>query len=190
MKYKIFRDASGWRTWLENNHDTAKEIWLAYYKKNSGKTSLTYQEALEEALCFGWIDSIVRRIDAEKYGQRWTPRNKKSIWSAANKKRLDLLRKEGRLAPAGLRKIEAAKKNGSWKRLDGIERLDKGGVPPSDLIDALNRRPDVRETWDRLAPSRKKLWSWWVESAKRPETRTRRLAAVIEGVAEGRSPGM
>jgi uncharacterized protein YdeI (YjbR/CyaY-like superfamily) len=190
MKPRIFRTAAAWRAWLEKNHDKAGEIWLAYYKKGTGKTSVTYEEALREALCFGWIDSKVRKIDGEKYGQRYTPRNEKSIWSAANKKRIAKLRAEGRLAPPGLRKIAAARKNGSWERLDGVERIGKGGEPPRDLLESLDRRPDVREKWDRLPPSQRKLWTWWVESAKRPETRIRRIEGVIAGVAAGRYPGM
>jgi len=190
VKPRLFRTPAAWRTWLERNHDKAGEIWLAYYKKGTGKTSITYEEALREALCYGWIDSTVRKIDEEKFSQRYTPRKPKSVWSTSNKKRIAKLLADGRMAPPGLRKIEAAKKDGSWERLDGIERISLGGDPPQDLVESLDRRPDVRKKWDRLPPSQRKLWSWWVESAKRPETRTRRIAGVITGVDAGRYPGM
>jgi uncharacterized protein YdeI (YjbR/CyaY-like superfamily) len=98
MARKLFRTVADWRAWLEQNHDREKEIWLIYYKKGTGKTSVTHEEALDEALCFGWIDSVVNRLDAERYVQKWTPRKVDSVWSAANKARIEKLTAEGRLA--------------------------------------------------------------------------------------------
>jgi uncharacterized protein YdeI (YjbR/CyaY-like superfamily) len=190
MVKRLFRTAAGWRAWLERNHDREKEVWLVYYKKSSGKRSVTYKEALDEALCFGWIDSIVKRLDDERYMQKWTPRHPRSIWSAANKTRIERLTAAGRMAAAGLAKVEAARRNGSWDRLSGIDELARKAEIPADLRKALAESPDVLENFERLAPSRKKLWAWWVISAKRPETRARRIAATVEGVAAGRYPGM
>lgn len=184
---KLFKDRSAWRRWLEANHDKAKEIWLVYYKKNSGKKSVGYEEALEEALCFGWIDSVVNRFDEEKYTQKYTPRKDASIWSASNKARVRKLIAEGRMTEAGLAKIRAAKRLGSWTKLDRIEL--KAEVP-QELLQALAARPAVKTLFDKLPPSQKKLWSWWIESAKRPETRARRIAETVRRVEAGRKAGM
>jgi len=177
MTPRIFRTAAAWRGWLEKNHDQATEIWLAYYKKGTGKKSVTYEEALQEALCFGWIDSTVHKIDEEKYAQRYTPRKDKSVWSTSNKRRIAALIASGRMAAPGAAKIAAAKKNGSWSRLDAVERIDRGGNPPPDFLEALGLRPDLMGKWDRFPPSQKKMLAWWIESAKRPETRLRRISA-------------
>jgi len=184
---KLFKDRSAWRRWLERNHDTSAGIWLAYYKMNSGKKSIRYEEALEEALSFGWIDSIVQRLDDERYMQKYTPRKDASLWSAANKARVEKLIAEGRMTEAGLAKIRAAKRLGSWTKLD---RIDLRAEVPDDLIQALAARPSVKALFEKLPPSQKKLWSWWVESAKRPETRARRVAETVCRVEAGRKAGM
>ena len=103
-----------WRAWLEQNHATEKEVWLLYYKKHTGKPTIPYDDAVEEALCFGWIDSLVKRIDDEKYTQKFTPRKNRSVWSESNKKRAKRTIKLGRMTGAGLHKIRAAKKSGEW----------------------------------------------------------------------------
>jgi uncharacterized protein YdeI (YjbR/CyaY-like superfamily) len=187
MTPKLFRTRAEWRTWLERNHDTAKEIWLAYYKKSSGKKSVTYEEALEEALCFGWIDSIVKKLDAERYIQKYTPRKNDSIWSASNKARVKKLIAEGRMAGPGLAKITIAKKNGSWMKID---RIDRRLEMPPDLSAALEKNPAAKNMFETLAPSYKKMWGAWVDDAKRPETRARRIAAALEWIEAGRKPGI
>jgi uncharacterized protein YdeI (YjbR/CyaY-like superfamily) len=187
---KLFRTAAEWRAWLERNHDREKEVWLVYYKKGSGKTSVTYEEALEEALGYGWIDSVVNRLDAERYMQKWTPRKPKSVWSAANKARIKKLTAEGRMAAPGLEKVAAAKRNGSWSKLSDIDRIGRPPKIPQELDEALDANPAAKDKFERLAPSQKKLWAWWVLSAKRPETRARRIAGTVQGVAAGRRPGM
>ena len=186
-KWRLFKDRSAWRCWLESNHDRAKEIRLVYYKKNSGKKSVRYEDALEEALCFGWIDSVVNRVDDERYMQKYTPRKDASIWSAANKARVRKLIAEGQMTEAGLAKIRAAKRLGTWTKLDRIEI--KAEVP-RELLQALEARPSVKALFDGLPPSQKKLWSWWIESAKRPETRARRIAETVRRVEAGRKAGM
>ena len=103
-----------WRDWLEKNHNVAKEVWLLLYKKHTGKPSIPYENAVEQALCFGWIDSIVRRIDDEKHAQKYTPRRKRSIWSELNKTRANRMMKQGLMTEAGLAKIRQAKENGEW----------------------------------------------------------------------------
>lgn len=190
MRTRLFKTAAAWREWLERNHAREKEIWLVYYKRGSGKTSVTYKEALQEALCYGWIDSIVKRFDSERYMQKWTPRNADSIWSAANKEWVKKLVAEGRMAAPGMAKVQAAKRNSSWNKLSDIDRIGRTGEIPEDLREALAENPAAKDNFERLAPSQRKLWTWWVLSAKRPETRTRRIAATVMGVASGRRPGM
>jgi len=189
MKPKLFKNRAAWRAWLENNHDKAEFLWLAYYKKNSGKTSVTYPEALDEALCFGWIDSTVNRLDAERYMQRWSPRNPDSIWSDSNKARVKRLIAEGRMVAPGLAKIAIAKKNGSWHKLTDIERIDRGGGPPPEVMAAVRAHPGLAEKFEALSASKKKMYSYWVASAKRPETRARRIAQLKELIETGRIPG-
>jgi len=186
---RLFKTRRAWRDWLARNHDLSKGIWLVYYKKGSGKKSVTYEEALQEALCFGWIDSTVNRVDEERYKQKYTPRNERSIWSASNKARVERLIAEGLMATAGLAKVEAAKRNGSWDKLDDVERIGPGVVVPDDLAIALAAAPGAREAFDKRPPSEKKLWGYWVLSAKRPETRARRVAETVKRVLAGRRPG-
>lgn len=190
MTKRLFKTAAAWRAWLKRNHAREKEIWLVYYKKGSGKTSVTYEEALQEALCYGWIDSIVSRLDDERYMQKYTPRNVDSIWSAGNKERVRKLIAQGRMAAPGMAKIDAAKRNGSWDKLSDIDRIGRTNEIPEDLRWALAGNPVANEKFERLAQSQKKLWAWWILSAKRPETRLRRIAETLKGVAAGRRPGM
>ena len=188
-KPRLFKTRQAWREWLARNHDRSKGLWLAYYKKGTGKRSVTYEEALQDALCYGWIDSTVGRIDAERYKQKYTPRNVKSVWSASNKARVEKLIAEGRMAPPGLAKVEAAKRNGSWKSLDDIDRIGRGADVPSDLLEALAREPRAKTAFEGRPPSEKKLWAYWVLSAKRPETRARRIAETVKRVLANRRPG-
>lgn len=187
---RLFKTRRAWRTWLARNHDRSKGIWLAYYKKRSGKRSVTYEQALQEALCFGWIDSTVGRIDEERYKQRYTPRNDRSVWSASNKARVERLIVDGLMAPPGLAKVEAAKRNGSWESLNDVDRIGRGADVPGDLLEALSAEPRAREAFEKRPPSEKKLWGYWVLSAKRPETRARRVAETVKRVLAGRRPGM
>ena len=187
---KLFTTKQAWRSWLARHHASKTGLWLAYYKKGSGKRSVTYEEALQEALCYGWIDSTIGRVDAERYKQRYTPRNVKSVWSSSNKIRVEKLIAEGRMALPGLAKVEAAKRNGSWESLSDIDRIGKGADIPADLLDALSRNARARKIFDKRPPSEKKLWAYWILSAKRPETRARRVAETVERVLAGRRPGM
>jgi uncharacterized protein YdeI (YjbR/CyaY-like superfamily) len=186
-KPELFRDRKAWRRWLAANHDKAPEVWLAYYKKGTGKKSITYEEALDEALCYGWIDSTVRALDPERYMQRWTPRKPGSSWSASNKKRLARLSAGGLMCEAGLARVREAKRDGSWKTLDAI---DRDGKTPIELLDALAAEPGAGEKFEALSASQRKLWGWWVQSAKRLETKTRRIEAAVEWIMAGRKIGI
>jgi uncharacterized protein YdeI (YjbR/CyaY-like superfamily) len=189
IKPKLFVSRAAWRDWLEKNHDKANELWLAYYKKGSGKSSVTYEEALQEALCFGWIDSIVQKLDEERYIQRWTPRKPQSIWSASNKARVRKLIAKGRMAAPGLAAIKRAKKDGSWDKLNDIERIGNGGGPPPDVMAAIAAHPGLEKKFAALSASRRKILSYWVASAKRPETRDRRIAQLEGHIDAGTLPG-
>ncbi len=171
------------RRWLAENHDSADGVWLIYFKKHTGRDSIDYEGAVREALCFGWIDGKVQRLDEDRYRQVFMPRRVGSTWSASNKRRVAELEGEGALAPPGIAVIEAAHADGSWSLLDDVEAL----VVPDDLAGALDGAPGARETFDGFTDSIKKATLWHVKSAKRPETRARRIAQVVEAASKGRS---
>ena len=184
---KYFKDRLQWRSWLEAHHASLQEIWLIYYKKHSGKKSVQYSEAVEEALCFGWIDSRVKRIDDERYMQKYTPRKAESNWSASNKKRVKRLITEGKMTESGLKMIEIAKANGSWSRLDVIEtRMEV----PCELSSALEGNEPAKEFFESLSPSYKKQYLWWLHSAKRQETREKRLSEIVRRCEQHIKPGI
>jgi uncharacterized protein YdeI (YjbR/CyaY-like superfamily) len=169
-----------WRAWLEKHHATATGVWFVYYKKESGKTRVSYDDAVEEALCFGWIDSVQRVLDAKRTMLRFSPRKPKSAWSKLNKGRVGRLTRLGLLAPAGLAKIEAAKSDGSWHALDAIERL----VMPPDLRAALTANPEAARNFAAFPPSSKKIILGWIATAKRPETRKKRVTETVRQAAK------
>lgn len=172
------------RAWLAENHASARGVWVAIGKKGTDATELRYDAAVEEALCFGWIDSVAGSLDDARYKQLLTPRKARSMWSASNKKRVAGLIAEGCMAPAGLAAIEAAKANGSWNTLDEIDAL----VVPDDVREALAAEPGALEGFEGLTESRRKMALFWIASAKRPETRARRLAETVAAAAAGKAP--
>lgn len=186
-KQRCMRSRSQWRAWLEKNHATEDELWLIFYKKHTGKAGLVYEDAVREALCFGWIDGILKRIDDEKHTIRFSPRRKKSIWSEPNKKRVRELIKEGRMTEHGLAKIEEAKKNGRWDNA-AVQR-PAPDVPP-ELRKALARNKAARLFFDSLAPSYRKHFIYWVAMAKRDETRRRRVKEAVVLLAENKKLGL
>jgi uncharacterized protein YdeI (YjbR/CyaY-like superfamily) len=182
----MFRNRNEWRRWLQEHHNTESEIWLVYYKAHVSKESIRYAEAVEEALCFGWIDSQVRRIDDEKFMQRYTPRKEDSNWSASNKARVQKLIRQGMMTPAGLDKIKIAKRNKSWDRLTEIESEMR---IPDDLAAAFSANPTAMENYNNLAPSHKKQYLWWLKSAKRASTRQTRIREIIARLEANIKPG-
>lgn len=173
------RDRKVWRKWLEKNHATAGGVWLEYYKKASGKQRLTIAEAVEEALCFGWIDSKAKPVDAERFKQTFTPRKPKSVWSKINKARVAKLTRAGLMTHAGLEKVNAAKRDGSWNRLDAVDL----NALPKDFQDALEANPTAAKNFAAFSKSAKGMTLWWILSAKRVETREKRVRAAV-GMAE------
>ena len=176
-----------WRNWLEKYHATEKEIWLIYYKKHTGKPRIPYDHAVEEALCYGWIDSTVKRVDDKKFIQRFTPRLKKSIWSEVNKKRAQRMIKQEKMTAAGLEKINLAKKNGSWE--DSSLIYNPSRTPP-ELKAALASSKKASEFYQNLAPTYKKQYNWWIVSAKREDTKIKRIKKAINLLANHKKLGM
>ena len=176
-----------WRQWLEKNHDKEREVWLIFYKKHTGQPRVPYDDAVEDALCFGWIDSIVKRIDDEKYAQKFTPRKRDSKWSELNKKRVKKMIQEGRMTEAGLALINAAKKSGKWEQV--ISQPKEFAIPP-EVIKAISANKKAWENFNNLAPSYKKQYIGWITTAKKEETRQRRLKEAVEILAQGKKLGL
>ena len=166
---------AGWRQWLAEHHEAAPGVWLIYFKKETGQPSVSCAEAVEEALCFGWIDSLPRKLDAERTQLLFTPRSPKSGWSKVNKERVLRLEAAGQLMPAGLAAIACAQQNGAWESLDAAE----AGAVPADLAAAL--APDVAaaRNYTAFSLSARKMILTWVLGARRPETRARRVAETV-----------
>ena len=175
-----------WREWLAQNHTTCPGIWLIYHKKHTGVPRVAYDAAVEEALCFGWIDSTVRRLDNARFMQKFTPRNPASMWSAINRRRAEALMAAGLMKPAGLAAVEAGKKSGEWeKALD--DRVDRP-VPP-ELEAALAVDPQAAANFRCWSPTQRKYAIHHVVEAKRTETRARRAAKLVALARAGRKPG-
>jgi len=173
------KSRKAWRAWLEKNHATSSAIWLVYAKKHTGIPSLSYAEAVEEALCFGWIDSLVHPIDDSLYKQIFTPRKEKSAWSALNKKRVEQLVASRQMTAAGMKMIELAKTNGQW---DAHAKTEALTMPP-ELKKALNGNAAARKNWPTYTASQQKAFLRMVDGAKTAETRVKRVARVIEIVS-------
>jgi uncharacterized protein YdeI (YjbR/CyaY-like superfamily) len=170
-----------WRVWLEKNHASSRGVWLVLYKKNSRKKSVTYEEAVEEALSFGWIDGRTNAMDLERYKLLFVPRQPGSTWAQSNKIRVEKLIREGSMAPAGLAKVEQAKKDGSWNLIDDIEALR---VPP-DLKKALESQPRAAANFAEYSTSARKTVLWWLFGAKRAVTREQRIKRVVAASLNG-----
>ena len=174
-----------WRRWLSENHQVSPGVWLAICRKGGNQTCLSYDEAVEEALCFGWIDSKLNPLDQDRYLLVFSPRRPKSPWSHLNKQRIEKLIGSGLMAPAGLEKIEAAKRDGSWTLIDAIEDLQL----PADLETAFSADPAARQNFMAFSASARKQILWWIESARRTETRLKRIKETVELAGKNLKPG-
>jgi uncharacterized protein YdeI (YjbR/CyaY-like superfamily) len=181
------KDAQSWRDWLRQNHDKVPGIWLIYFKKHTGQPRVQYDEAVEEALCFGWIDSIVKRIDEDTYMQKFTPRKPLSKWSPTNKKRVEKLIKSGKMKAPGITAVNIAKEKGKWD--DSVASQIQFKLS-SVFIDLLKTNRLAFENYDRLTPLQKKQYANWVMSAKKPETRLKRFTEMIRLLEKNEKPGM
>lgn len=166
---------SEWRLWLDANQRRDDGLWIVFRKKSSDLIGPDYEDLVEEALCFGWIDSKARRVDDHRIIQWFSPRRKGGMWSASNKARVERLSRQGLITTAGLAVIEEAKADGSWFESDNVEML----LLPDDLGAALASAPEAEAAYQGLTDSAKKQYLWWIASAKRPETRSARIAEAI-----------
>jgi uncharacterized protein YdeI (YjbR/CyaY-like superfamily) len=175
-----------WRAWLEANHADARGVWLVSWRRPTERPAVPYPEVVEEALCFGWIDSTVKLLDDDRGMQLITPRKPKSSWTSLNRERVAAMEAAGRMTDAGRRAVEVAQANGWWTILDPVEALEE----PDDLAAALDAVPAARASWDGFPPSGRKQALFWVVSAARADTRARRIATIVTEAAAGRrAPG-
>jgi len=187
MKTVFIDSREDWRVWLEKNHDSVKEIWLVYYKKETGKKSVSYDASVEEALCFGWVDSLIKKIDEAKYARKFTPRKDSSKWSDLNKRRAEKMIKAGLMTDIGRQKIDAAKKSGAW---EAGSRSETDLTVSPEFRKALSENPKAKAVFGKLPPSHKREYLGWINSAKRPETTKRRIAEAIKLLTRGEKLGM
>ncbi|MFC1760616.1 YdeI family protein [Planctomycetota bacterium] len=187
MEQVYVKTRTAWRNWLRKNQKKNTGIWLVFYKKHTGKPSLDYNDAVEEALCFGWIDSIIKKIDDERYVRKFTPRKATSRWSESNKKRVTKLIKQGLMTPSGLALIKQAKKAGLWAQ------ADRPHIPeemPRELQLALAKNKKAKRFFDQLVPTYQKHFIGWVAMAKRPDTKARRVHESITLLEQGKKLGL
>jgi uncharacterized protein YdeI (YjbR/CyaY-like superfamily) len=173
-----------WREWLDKNHSTESSVWLIYYKKSSGKLSITYSDAVDEALCFGWIDSKVKSIDTEKYMQFFCVRKPNSVWSKVNKEKVANLIEKKLMTQTGFEVIAIAKTNGSWNILDEVEAL----IIPNDLLIALSSNLEAKEYFLNLSRTDKRNLLQWIVLAKKEETRQKRIRELVDSAKNKRKP--
>ena len=181
VKPRFFKTPAAFRKWLAANHNKSKELWVGFYKKETGKPSITWPESVDEALCFGWIDGIRKRLDDESYVIRFTPRKPESIWSAVNMRNVERLIKEKRMTPAGLNAYALRKEFRS-----GIYSYEQR---PAELVEPyasqFKKNKAAWKFFQAQPPGYRKLMTWFIVSAKTEETRQKRLARLIEGSAKG-----
>jgi len=171
-----------WRRWLAAHHDSETAVWLVFHKRHTGRRSIAYNDAVDEALCFGWVDSLIKRLDDDRYARKFTPRKPESRWSEANRKRYAALRASGRLEPAGLARPPT-------DRTYDMSALSLSTVP-GYIRDALDGQPKARKFFDSLAPSYRRMYVAWIDSAKKQETKIRRLEEAIGLLSAGKKLGL
>ena len=181
MKTFEAKTAARWRKWLTDHHDSATEIWLIFRKQHTGRPSISYEESVDEALCFGWIDSLIKRIDDERYARKFTPRKPDSAWSASNRKRYAALKADGRLRPAG-------KKRAPTSRLADTPKMPTN--IPGYISAALRRHGRAWRTFNEIPTSHRRQYVAWIDFAKREDTRLRRMKEAIQMLTEGKSLGL
>ena len=181
------RTRGEWREWLDRHWGKLSEIWLVRYKKHTKVECVPYDDAVEEALCFGWIDGLVKRVDDETFVIRFTPRKPRSVWSQSNKRRIEKMLDAGRMQAPGLALVEQAKRSGAWDKADVIE--DHSSIP-DELAKALSTNESAKAFYDGLTPGQRRHYKAWVHTAKRAETRQRRAEVVAQRCEEGLKPGM
>ncbi|WP_413578117.1 YdeI/OmpD-associated family protein [Bdellovibrio sp. HCB290] len=185
MKIHYFKTQSELRTWLTKNHGSVAELWIGFYKKNSGKSGITPAEALDEVLCFGWIDGIRKSVDEISYCNRFTPRRAKSVWSKINTQHVQRLTKAGLMMPAGLKAVEDAKKDGRWQK---AYSSPKSMEVPADFLKDLNKNKKAKDFYKTLKKANLFSIAFRLHNAKKPETREKLKTRIIEMLANGITP--
>ena len=188
MKTLELKTREAWRAWLADHHDKEEEIWLVYFKKETGIPTLDYAETRDEALCFGWVDSLIKKIDDTKYARKFTPRKDSSKWSKVNKARVKALIKVGLMTEHGLKKVEAAKRSGSWD--NPVQKPSMDFKMPPEFAQALQDNPQAEETYINLPPSHQKRYLGWIVTAKKSETRQKRINEAIKLLVQGKKLGL
>ena len=181
------KSRADWRAWLAKNYASEKEIWFVLYKKHMGKERVSYEDAVEEALCFGWIDGLVRSIDEQKYAVRFSPRKGGSIWSESNKRRVAKMIAQGRMTEIGLAKVKEAKRNGEW---DKASQREDTSIVPVDLKRALQANKPAKRNFETVSPSQKRMFIYWITSAKTDATRQKRIRRAIQMVKDNEKIGI
>jgi uncharacterized protein YdeI (YjbR/CyaY-like superfamily) len=182
MKTLDVRTRGRWRAWLAKHHDSVSEVWLVFHKQHTGRACLSYDDAVEEALCFGWVDSLIKRLDDERFARKFTPRKADSRWSTANRRRYAKLKAAGLMTAVGLKRPPTS-------RSGDAPQLPDGKVP-AYIERELRASPAAWRFFEQLAPSYRRLYCTYIDSAKREETKRKRLQAVISELSAGRKPGM
>ena len=170
-----FRNAQEWRNWLHDNHYSSKGVHLVFYRVASDKESMRWEEAVQVAICYGWIDSTVKKLDEERRRQVFTPRKDKSVWSKLNKTYIEKLIADNLMHESGLKKIKIAKQNGTWTTLDAVENLEM----PQDLALAFAENKKALDNYNSFSASYRKSYLYWLNQAKREETRAARISEII-----------
>ena len=187
MKQIYVKNRDEWRNWLSKHHDVSNGIWLVCYKKQTGKSTIEYDEVVEEALCFGWIDSIIKRVDDDRYLRKITPRKSNSRWSESNKNRITKLKKQGLMTETGISKVKETKASGLWNKPD-LRQFSL--VIPREFTSAMAKNRKARKFFDQLAPSYQKQFIGWITAAKRQETKDRRVRKSIALLEQGNKLGI
>ena len=185
MKTFLAQTADQWRKWLAAHHDSESEVWLIFHKLHTGTASIAYVDALDEALCFGWVDSLVKRLDDRRFARKFTPRRADSRWSTTNRQRYAALKASGRLTPAGINRAPTERTHGPRP-----PRFKMPSTLPPYIQAALKQRPAALRYFEALAPSHRRKYVGWIESAKHEKTKIRRLKEVIRLLSAGKVLGL
>jgi uncharacterized protein YdeI (YjbR/CyaY-like superfamily) len=177
-----------WRAWLKKNHESQEVVWLVFQKKGQGDPPFDYHMALDEALCYGWVDSLLRAIDEKEYMRKFTPRKPTSTWSEINKKKVEQLVREGRMTPAGMRTIQVAKENGMWDK--GVKLPEVDDSLPGALLHAFQTNQEARDQYFNMSRSRQRPFNIWINMAKRAETIQKRVSESVRLLENGEELGL
>lgn len=188
MKTHYFKSANEWKKWLSENHSTETELWLVYYKKHTKQPSIPYDDSVKIALCWGWIDGLVKKLDDVSYARRFTPRRNNSVWSESNKKRVTELIKSGKIQKPGLEKIEIAKQNGSWNKVIKVPEIDTS--MDNEFQEVLLKNKLAHTYFYSLSKTNQNQFLIWINMGKRKETREKRITESLKLLNTGKKLGL